>query len=197
MAIKYTVGADSSGWLMVRYKDNNSTYPPLPQYTKVDLTKTENKRDYFKILEGGNINREASVSRTSAGTSYLTDSSHDPAGKVFYNRKKGELWWGKMDRTKSGIGCKIYPSNPPPLGVHDLEIPYEVHGLGSAYLAISPFATTWFRIGPSGDRFLHPGSVSLGCVTVNEVNEWDGIYAYLIDRRKGDKKSVGTINIFE
>jgi hypothetical protein len=89
MAILFTMSPDSVGWLVVRYEDNDSTYPPLPQYTKVELIKTQNDRDYFKILEGKNINRKASVTRQSNGSSYLAKSSHDPSGKVYYNRTRG------------------------------------------------------------------------------------------------------------
>jgi hypothetical protein len=44
---------------------------------------------------------------------------------------------------------------------------------------------TWFRIGHSGDRFLHPCRVSAGCVTVKDIGEWTKIYNYLINSRKG------------
>lgn len=194
MAIKYVYAND---WLVVRWKDNNETYPPLPKFLKVNLIETKNNRDYFKVLEGINKDRYASVKRLDSGDSWLQNGSHDPAGEVYYNKRKGELWWGEMSRNKSGIPCRIYPDNPPPTGLFNLEIPYEVHSLGSGYTHITPYATTWFRTGHEGDRFLHPGAISRGCVTVTDIKEWDGIYAYLIDRRKGDDKSVGTIKVFE
>jgi hypothetical protein len=78
-----------------------------------------------------------------------------------------------------------------------LEIPDEVHNLGNAYISQSRVATTWFRVGHSGDRFLHTGHVSLGCTTVTDVPKWTEIYNYLIRRRKGDLKSVGTIQVVE
>jgi len=88
-----------------------------------------------------------------------------------------------------------HSANPVPRGTYDLEIPYEVHSLASSYARYSPFATTWFRIGHSGDRYLHPGRISAGCATVTDLRKWTEIYTYLIRARKGDKKSVGTITI--
>lgn len=194
MAKKYTKDADGHGWLIVQYADN-SRYPPLPQYTLVDTIASNDGRVHFKILEGKSNGKTASLSRAD----YLADARapHSPAGQLYYNRKKGQLWYGNMDRNKEGLACRLYPSNPPPTGTHDLEIPDEVHSIGSSYLSSSKYATTWFRIGHSGDRYLHPGTASLGCVTVTALGEWTNIYNYLIARRKGDGKSVGTIQIFE
>jgi hypothetical protein len=86
-------------------------------------------------------------------------------------------------------------NNPQPYGVYDLEIPDEVHALGGAYESISPFAKTWFRVGHSGDRYLHTGSISAGCTTVTEVTAWTAIYNYLIARRKGDGRSVAVMRV--
>lgn len=197
MATKYVRDADGHGWLMVRYEDG-STYPPLPMYTKVEVFKVEDGREHFRILEGRSRGKVASVRVPGSGGSYLADARgpHGGAGSLHYDRTIGALWYGSMDRTQPGIACKIYPENPPPLGTHALEIPDEVHDIGSSYLSRSRYATTWFRIGHSGDRYLHPGTVSLGCVTVEEVEKWTNIYNYLIGRRLGDGKSVGRIRVF-
>ena len=81
------------------------------------------------------------------------------------------------------IATKTDPGNPVPTGTYDLEIPDEVHNLGTTYQGDSPFATTWFRVGHSGDRYLHPGRISAGCVTVTDTKKWTDVYNYLIKRR--------------
>jgi hypothetical protein len=79
-----------------------------------------------------------------------------------------------------------------PRGKHDIEIPDFQHTeYGERY---GRFGTTWFRIGHSGDRYLHPGRVSAGCVTITQYNEWPNIWLYLINSRK-DARSVGEIEI--
>jgi hypothetical protein len=83
-----------------------------------------------------------------------------------------------MSRSKSGIACQIFPQNLPDIGVFDLEIPYEVHSIAHKYTHTTPYVTTWFKIGHAGDKFLHPGLRSAGCVTVREIKE--GMVSMLI-----------------
>ncbi len=84
--------------------------------------------------------------------------------------------------------------NPPPTGLHDIEIPYEPHPKGHAYIGQARYAKTWFRIGHSGDRFLHCGQGSLGCITVRDIYKWDQIYKHLIISRKG-VNSIGIVEV--
>ena len=74
----------------------------------------------------------------------------------------------------------------------DLEFPYEPHPHGRRYMTYSKYAKTWFRIGHTGDRFLHTGRFSEGCITVKNHSQWTPIYNRLIRSRK-DKKSVGIL----
>ena len=60
-----------------------------------------------------------------------------------------------------------------------------------------PRAKTWFRIGHSGDRYLHAGGFSLGCMTITEVVRWGEIYNGLIKARKGDLMSVGVLEVID
>jgi hypothetical protein len=192
MGIRYVTNADNKGWLKVRYT-NNSTYPPLPQHLKVNHQKTENGRDYFVIMAGRNKGKSASVKLKGTNVSYLTTTPppHTGSAVVKFNITSGKLWYG----SHGPVSAKTMPGNPVPVGKHDLEIPYEVHSLASSYLGQSKYATTWFRVGHGGDRFLHPGRISAGCVTVTNIPEWTKIYEYLIKARKGDDKSVGTIEV--
>jgi len=116
---------------------------------------------------------------------------------------------------KGGSG---YAADPVPIGKWNLEIPYEIHSIGSGYITYSKYATTWFRIAtplsdPTQDRFLHPGLVSLGCATVGidsrslstaiteserekVLKPWTDLYDYLILSRASDFH-VGTIEVVE
>lgn len=194
MAIRYVTNADGKGWLIVRHA-NKSTYPPLPQYLKVNHQKTELGRDHFVIMEGRNKGKFASVSIKASNDSYLASgaSPHTIAATVKFNITTGKLWYGNL----GPINTKTMTGNPVPVGKHNLEIPYEAHSLGTGYQALSKYAKTWFRIGHSGDRFLHPGRISAGCVTVTDIAAWTRIYEYLIKSRKGDGKSVGTIEVIK
>ena len=114
------------------------------------------------------------------------------------------------------------PSNPlnkVPLGIWKIEIPYEIHPIGDGYYKYSKYATTWFHIVTSisdtyQDRFLHPGTISHGCVTVGinrfkntsfnwsdaavirSLNNWDKLYDLLIVSRL-DAYTVGSIEVVE
>ncbi len=189
--IKHITNADGKGGLIVRWPDG-TTVPALPQYLRVEYLKAEAGREHFKVLEGLRAGSAASVKIKGPGQSYLANGDpQQPAGTIKFNRTTGQLWYG----TSGPIQAKTLAANPAPLGTYDLEIPDEVHSIGTPYLRDSPFATTWFRVGHSGDRFLHPGRISAGCVTVTDTKKWTEIYNYLIRRRKGDGKSVGMIII--
>lgn len=193
----YTRDADGHGWLVVKY-DDNLTYPPLPQYTLVEQTDIKDERVYFKILNGRSKGKIASLTIDNAST-YFTEAKGDyaKAAKLYYNRKEGLLRYGNSRLSQeAGLACRLYPGNPPPTGLFELEIPDEIHPIGVPYYSSSKYAATWFRIGHHGDRYLHPGNMSLGCVTVTALDQWTNIYNYLIAARQGDK-SVGTIEISE
>ena len=112
------------------------------------------------------------------------------SANVKFDKSGGKLWYGGT----GPVAAKTMNSNPVPNGTHALEIPYEPHILGETYENSAKFSKTWFRIGDSGDRFLHPGLISAGCVTVTDIKKWDSIYDYLINSRS-DKKNVGEIEV--
>lgn len=65
-----------------------------------------------------------------------------------------------------------YRNAPWKKGLYDIEIPDYPHPSGARYEKQAPRAKTWFRIGHSGDRYLHTGGISLGCITVIEQVRW-------------------------
>lgn len=194
MAVKFITNPDNSGWLLVRIGDLRVS---LPRYLKVDHHATRNGRDYFRILEGAYQNQQASVAHKPDGGSYLGRGRHLNAGQIKFNRSTNQLWYGN-----TGTVHTITDSgNPIPLGTHNLGIPDSPHAGGISYASRSSFTTVWFpirksRVNTSLDRYLHPGNLSAGCVTVKDVETWSAIYGYLVDRRK-DSKDVGTLIVVE
>ena len=55
----------------------------------------------------------------------------------------------------------------------------------------------WFRIGHDGERYLHAGMVSAGCISITETNRWMEIYNILIKARKGDFMSVSVLEVID
>ncbi|MDP3043181.1 MAG: hypothetical protein Q8N21_02150 [bacterium] len=82
-------------------------------------------------------------------------------------------------------------------GLYDIEIPDYPHLGGSRYKNEAKWAKTWFRIGHKRERYLHTGRVSLGCITITDVKNWDEIYNKLIKARKGDFISVGALEVVD
>ncbi|HEX8336387.1 MAG TPA: DUF4157 domain-containing protein [Pyrinomonadaceae bacterium] len=192
-SMKSLTDADGKGWINIKLGDG--TVVAQPQHLKVEHTGSSGGRDQFTMKESGKnglyIDTAASVAQKSGGSSYLASGkTYKGAAKVTFDRTTKQLKYGD----KGPVDTFTQDSNPVPEGTHDLEIPDEPHPGGESYESSSTFAKTWFRIGHSGDRFLHPGRVSLGCTTVRGVSEWTSIYNYLIDSRK-DTKSVGTLTV--
>ena len=72
LGIRYVINADGKVWLKVRHK-TGGTYPPLPQFLKVEVLDHEGGREHFKILEGQNKGKIANVVFKSPSSSYLSD----------------------------------------------------------------------------------------------------------------------------
>lgn len=179
------------GWLRVYMADG--TYESLPYTLAIQYTHTKEKREYFTILEGLHSGKSASVSLNPDGTTRFV--SKDPRGPAvsFRFSKRAETL---TNLSSGGTYAAITdPRNPIATGTYDIEIPDAPHSGGAYYEDRATYAKTWFRLGHSGDRYLHPGRISAGCVTVTDVPSWDGIYFALIAARKADKRSVGTLTV--
>ncbi len=194
--IGYVERIEGDGWLQVKFDDSGMVWP-IPEYLKVSVTES-NGRENFTILEGRFMDRTASVKRKGwqffdwDGSYFESGIPHKQAAEMTFFRKSE-----KLEITGLGTFKAItQPDNPVPLGTSDLEIPYEPHRLGLSYIKKAQYAKTWFRVGHSGDRFLHCGRVSAGCITVTEYEKWDLIYNHLILARK-DAYSIGTVKVLE
>jgi hypothetical protein len=193
----------------------------LPWCLKVDLLKAENGRDFFQILEGSLKGTRASLKLRDVRSSYLTaENLHRQGGSIRLSRQKQQLWY----EAQGPFSAFSELGNPVPIGIHDLEIPDFPHP--DYYPESSKYQQVWFRVGHSGDRYLHLGTISHGCATVrpwmpdkqgdrrfatrsdSELGlpapvpvgpfaKWDDICKYLMRCRKGDDRSVGTLHVLD
>ncbi len=84
------------------------------------------------------------------------------------------------NNTIGPYAAKADSNNPVPHGTDSVEIADYPHPGGSRY---GDKGKVWFRIGNSGDRYIHPGRVSAGCITINPA-AWPSIYEILAKGRK-------------
>jgi hypothetical protein len=196
------------GWLLVRLESGEKV--SLPEYCHVLQKGTAGGRDSIVPQEGKYKGQAASVT-----SGYLTDLKHGPKAQVTFYLKGNVLIWpgGPALKIENGVatgGLKAFTSssNKIPTGTWDIEIPDFPHSLGSGYTSYASHAKTWFRIASSGsnDRFIHPGTVSLGCATIGvegdktsdagkaALKAYEQLYAYLISRRKSPG-IVGTLTV--
>lgn len=191
-AIKYIPDIDN-GWLKVKMVDGNIIY--LPAFLKVQPEYVEGGREYFKILEGSYKNQKASVSldnENNNNSRLLADINHEPLIYLQYSVYQKKLIIGSKKYQTTD-----YIDTPWKKGWYDIELPDYPHTGGRGYLNRSSRAKTWFRIGHEGERYLHTGGRSLGCITITEVEKWNEIYEKLIKARKGDLSSVGVLEVID
>jgi hypothetical protein len=196
--IRYVNEMFPNGWLTVLI---NGTRRDILEGTKVRMIEEKDGREYFTILEGKYKGKRASVLKKQflgfkTSFSHLTTKNKQikiPGKVVFYiDQKKIYI---------KGLGtfnAITLPQNPIRKGTYFLQIPDEIHGKGSPYLSYSQYAKTWFRIGESGDRYFHCGSISAGCITVTDLAEWTKIYKYFRFRRNvffGKTTGVGFVEV--
>ena len=152
----------------------------------------ENKREYFTPSEGAYRHQLVSTKLQNNGSSYfISDIEHKATVKATYSiSKKLFILKDKKYRTAD------YPEAPWKKGLYDIEIPDFPHGRNDLY-AEAKRQKVWFRIGHGGERYLHVGRRSLGCITVIETTRWMEIYNILIMARKGDFMSVGILEVID
>jgi len=191
-AIKYIPDIDN-GWFKVRLANGETA--SIPAFLKVQSEYIEGGREYIKILEGLYKDRSASVSlddKNNNNSWLLTDVKHEPLINFQYSISKRVLIVNnKKYQTADYAGSQWKK------GWYDIELPDYPHKDPRNYVNISSRFKTWFRIGHEGERYLHTGRVSLGCITITEVEKWNEIYDKLIKARKGDFISVGVLEVID
>ena len=184
MEMRY-VSTDNTGWLRVKIEPAG-TVVPLPKYIKVSFDERRNGRDYFNIEEGVYKGKSASVSQKSESSSWLDKPLPTYRGPVNLVFKKGER---KLVTPIGLLAVTTDSSNPIANGRHPIQLPDFPHDLGRSYTARASKAMTWFYLGTGNaisgenDRYLHPGRISAGCVTVTDISKWDLLYAVLMISR--------------
>lgn len=181
----------SGGWLNVK-REPSGVVVALPEFLRVEWEVTIDGRDIFVAREGVEEGHRFSVKSGNLG-------SGDPGYRGPVNL---EFRLGRELLTYPGGQVRAITDgdNPVPLGVHPIQIPDFPHARGATYLGQTPYAKSWFYLGHghalpgSGDRYLHPGSASAGCITV-EPTQWTYLYRYLILCRSSDGRAVGRVTV--
>ncbi|TAN34110.1 hypothetical protein EPN28_00550 [Patescibacteria group bacterium] len=181
------------GWTIVKLENKNMEIA-LPAYLKVKLDKQDLKRQYFTILEDPWRDEKASVKLESGGVSYLESTNHQtgPVHLIYYRSKNLLKFGNKTYETQD------YKDDPDPWQrkLYDIKIPDHSHDGGRYYLDRADLAMVWFKTThKSDDRYVHPGSFSLGCVTLTEIERWDELCQILMKSRKGDGESIGFLEV--
>jgi hypothetical protein len=179
-----------NGWLKVKIVDGE--YVSLPAFLKIQSEYFESGREYFTILEGPYKDKKASVKLKDNKSWFLTDIKLGPAVHLKYSISQKTLFIGNKKYQATG-----YTGSPWEKGWYDIELPDYPHKDRVNYIEISSRFNTWFRVGHNGERYLHTGRVSLGCITIIEIEKWNEIYDKLIKTRKGDFISVGVLEVVE
>jgi len=189
--IELYIPNSKDGWL--RALDAKSKEAPLPAYLKVKFEYIKNKREYFTPLEGAYRGQLLSVKLQDNDSSYfISRVKHQSMARATYSiNKKALTLNGKKYLTVD------YKHSPWKKGLYDIEIPDHPHPGGRNYTKVAPHSKVWFRVGHTGDRYIHAGSHSLGCITVTEHSKWEEIYNIFIKARKGDFVSIGTLEVID
>jgi hypothetical protein len=167
MAVRY-VAQTGDCWLLV--KMGTGELASLPFGLKVNSLEIKDGREHFEILEGVHKGERASVI-SRAGQSYLADLSHSKGETVRFDRAKQTLSIGSLGTFNAFSGGGHRGFTQVAAGTHLLAIPaYPSKQTRAAYRTWTKWHNVWFRIGTStaGSRFLHPGAISDGCVTVRQ-----------------------------
>ena len=138
---------------------------------KIQRIGAKNGREYFTILEGVHKGKTASIGSTGAGAYFTTSIHHSPAANIKFDLKTQSLTLSGIGTVNAFSGGGHGGFTPVAAGVYDLAIPaYPSAQTRAAYSKWCTHHNLWFRIGTSttGSRFLHPGAISDGCVTVRQ-----------------------------
>jgi hypothetical protein len=189
LTTKRHVIGDRNGWIRVK-RENGGEEISLPEYLQVEFMQHRLGRDYFKVSEGVERGQKCSVKQ---GNLKSGVPDYQTAASVIFSLSKRQLTY------KGGtINAVTDATNPVPVGTYPIQIPDFPHQWGNIYLHKTDYALTWFYLGygkavsGSNDRYLHPGRVSEGCVTVDPA-AWTQLYKYLIASRSGDASNVGRL----
>ena len=181
---------DPNGWVLARARADVSI--PLPAGIAVELTSLKDGRENFVVLEGVHKGTDASIALDENGITHLTRLlTRDQAIAMKLIRDRWVLQIpdvGEFEVMKMEPAETIYP------GTYNICLPDSPHQPGKRFRSKARHAESWFRIGDEGDRYIHPGSRTKGCVTVKDLAAWEIIYSHLIKGRL-DNGHIGTLEV--
>lgn len=180
------------GWLKVLLEKNKKTVS-LPTFLQIKIDSIIRKRERFMILEGAYRGEMATVKLLADGSSRFV-SIIGYAAPAFARYSISQRVFSLNGREYKAIN---HSSTPWKKGLYDIEIPDAPHRAAREYLAKAKLAKIWFRVSHSGERYLHAGRVSLGCMTIIEIKKWDKVCEILLKARKGDFMSVGSVEVVD
>ena len=190
-----TYEGGKGGWTLVSSGEHQDDIS-LPMYLKVQIEKQNSERHYFKILEGVRHGERASVTTNVGGIPTLqTRSPHKGSVRLTYSISKQRV----MFKSRQYMAAQ-HPDDPHPWekGLYNVEIPDAPHRFGESYLDRAALAKVWFKVShPDNDRYLHTGRVSLGRVTLTEIERWDDLCKVLLTARKGDGLNIGRLEVVD
>ena len=178
MTISY-IAKNNDYWLNVQLQ--GGPVVAVPYGLKIDrtgqainpATKKPDGRENFKILEGVNKGKLASISTTGPAAEKNFDATirHGGGVTVTFNRAKQSLTFAGRGPANAFSGGGHMGFTAVSSGSYALAIPaFPSKQTRAAYNTWCKHHNLWFRIGVSlaGSRFLHPGAISEGCVTVRQ-----------------------------
>lgn len=178
------------GWLNVTIGNKKEA---LPSFLKIQLNREEAKLQYFTILEGPYKGKEARVKYNDDGSSFLSEGNPytDPVKMTYSISKK------ILTVNRKSYKTRDYPASQLSKGLYKVLLPDYPHAGGEAYKDVAKKAKVWFRVGRDGERYIHTGTYSLGCVTLIENSRWDALYAVLIRSRTGDDRNIALLKVID
>ncbi len=180
-----------NGWLNVK-REPSGAIIALPEFLRVAWESATDGRDHFVVGEGVEAGSKCSVK---IGNLKTGNPGYRGPARLEYILSKKELIYqgGRAPAITSS-------SRPVPIGSHPIQIPDFPHAGGAIYAGQSPYAKSWFYLGRghalpgSSDRYLHTGTVSDGCITV-DPSQWSQLYRYLVLCRSSDGQTVGSVTV--
>ncbi len=188
------VAFTNQGWFTGKYTTTNHIVD-LVSHLQIRIERYGAERDYFQIVEGPLRGKRASLMREEKVVHFTSENPHTGPVRLVYSRSQKTLTFGEQV-----YKMKDYPTDPNPWrkGLHDIEIADYSHEPGRSYLNRAALALVWFKVShPDGNRYLHVGAFSLGCMTLTEVERWDELCKILLKARKGDGRNIGTVEVVD
>lgn len=209
---KTLITTNKEGWITAYAADAKQGIS-IPYGTKVEYYYIKDNYEYFRIIEGRNFNKKKKIIlKTELPTDYKSRFSnkiqYKSPCKVYFNIRESLI-------KVKGIGG-YYPvvmdyNQILPIGVYHLELldsPHNLYGSTEKYLRKNIHARSWFRIKNKSKEekkgyFLHFGSISEGCVTIDADSKgteifWERVYQKLtLCREENNTDFIGTIQFLE